>query len=162
SARQKEIAVRLSLGASRGRLMLQLLTEGTLLAIIGGLAGLLLAYWAQSALWSFRPPFLQADAIDLQPDLRVLLFTIGVSLVTGVLFGLAPAIQASRPDLVVELKEKSSAPTGSNKLFSLRNLLVTAQVALSLIALVGAGLFLRSLQNAQRINPGFDTDHLAT
>jgi predicted permease len=162
AVRQKEIAVRLSLGASRGRLMLQLLTEGTLLAIIGGVAGLLISYWAQSLLWSFRPPFLQADAIDLQPDWRVLMFTIVVSLVTGVLFGLAPAIQASRPDLVVELKEKTSAPTGSTRLFSLRNLLVASQVALSLVALVGAGLFLRSLQNAQRINPGFDAEHLAT
>jgi putative ABC transport system permease protein len=162
AVRQKEIAVRLSLGASRGRLVLQLLTEGTLLALVGGVAGLLLAYWAQSFLWSFRPPFLQADAIDLQPDARVLLFTLLVSLVTGVLFGLAPAIQASRPDLVVELKEKTSAPTGSTRVFSLRNLLVTAQIALSLVALVGAGLFLRSLQNAQRINPGFDAAHLAT
>jgi predicted permease len=162
AARQKEIAVRLSLGAGRSRLVLQLLTEGTLLAIIGGAAGLLFAYWAQSVLWSFRPPFLQADAIDLHPDTRVLLFTIVVSLATGVLFGLAPAIQASRPDLVVELKEKTSAPTGSNRMFSLRNVLVTAQVALSLVALIGAGLFLRSLQNAQRVNPGFDTEHLAT
>jgi putative ABC transport system permease protein len=162
AVRQKEIAVRLSLGASRGRLMLQLLTEGTLLALVGGAAGLLLAYWAQSVLWSFRPPFLQADAIDLHPDARVLLFTILVSLATGVLFGLAPAIQASRPDLVVELKEKTSAPTGSNRPFSLRNLLVASQVALSLVALVGAGLFLRSLQNAQRINPGFDAEHLAS
>src|SRR5262245_4136163 len=162
ASRQKEIAVRLSLGAGRGRLILQLLTEGTLLALLGGAAGLLLAYWAQSVLWSFRPPFLQADAIDLHPDLRVLLFTLAVSVVTGVLFGLAPAIQASRPDLVVELKEKTSAPTGSNRAFSLRNLLVASQVALSLVALVGAGLFLRSLQNAQRINPGFDAEHLAT
>jgi predicted permease len=161
AVRQKEIAVRLSLGASRGRLIMQLLTEGTLLALIGGAAGLLLAYWAQGLLWSFRPPFLQADAVDLHPDLRVLLFTIGVSIVTGVVFGLAPAVQASRPDLVVELKEKTGAPSGSNRMFSLRNMLVAAQIALSLIALIGAGLFLRSLQNAQRINPGFDAEHLA-
>jgi predicted permease len=161
AVRQKEIAVRLSLGASRGQLIRQLLTEGTLLALIGGAAGLLLAFWAQSLLWSFRPPFLAVDAIDLQPDPRVLLFTLAVSMATGVLFGLAPAIQASRPDLVSELKEKTAAPTGSNRLFSLRNLLVSSQVALSLVALVGAGLFLRSLQNAQRISPGFDTEHLA-
>jgi putative ABC transport system permease protein len=162
ASRQKEIAVRLSLGASRGRLMLQLLTEGTLLAVIGGVAGLVLANWAQGVLWSFRPPFLQPDAVDLQPDMHVLLFTLGISIVTGMVFGLAPAIQASRPDLVVELKEKSSAPTGSTRIFSLRNVLVSAQIALSLVALIGAGLFLRSLQNAQRINPGFDADHLAT
>jgi predicted permease len=161
AARQKEIAVRLSLGAGRGRLIRQLLTEGTLLALIGGAAGLLLAFWAQGVLWSFRPPFLAADAIDLQPDMRVLLFTLAVSVATGVLFGLAPAIQASRPDLVVELKEKTSAPTGSNRLFSLRNVLVSAQIALSLVALVGAGLFLRSLQHAQQISPGFDSEHLA-
>jgi predicted permease len=161
AARQKEIAVRLSLGAGRGRLIRQLLTEGTLLALVGGAAGLLLAFWAQGLLWSFRPPFLAADAIDLHPDMRVLLFTLGVSIATGVVFGLAPAIQASRPDLVVELKEKTSAPTGANRLFSLRNVLVSAQVALSLVALVGAGLFLRSLQHAQQISPGFDADHLA-
>jgi predicted permease len=162
ATRQKEIAVRLSLGASRGRLVAQLLSEGTLLAIIGGAAGLLLAYWAQGLLWSFRPPFLQPDAIDLRTDTRVLLFTLVVSLATGVLFGLAPAIQSSRPDLAVELKEKTSAPTGSGRVFSLRNLLVAAQVALSLVALVGAGLFLRSLRNAQAINPGFDAERLAT
>jgi putative ABC transport system permease protein len=161
AARQKEIAVRLSLGAGRGRLIMQLLTEGTLLAFIGGAAGLLLAYWAQGLLWSFRPPFLAADSIDLQPDMRVLLFTLVVSVATGIIFGLAPAIQASRPDLVVELKEKTSAPAGTTRLFSLRNLLVSAQVALSLVALIGAGLFLRSLQNAQQISPGFDAPHLS-
>jgi macrolide transport system ATP-binding/permease protein len=161
ASRQKEIAVRLSLGASRSRLILQLLTEGTLLALAGGLAGLVLAYWAQSLLWSLRPPFLLPDAVDLHPDARVLMFTLGVSIVTGILFGLAPAVQASRPDLVVELKERTGPAAGSNRLFSLRNVLVAAQIALSLVALVGAGLFLRSLQNAQRISPGFDTDHLA-
>ncbi len=161
AARQREIAVRLSLGASRGRLVRQLLTESTLLALVGGAAGLLLAYWAQGLLWSFRPPFLQADALDLHPDTRVLLFAIGVSLATGIIFGLAPAVQASRPDLVTELKDRTSVPTGSSRLFSLRNVLVASQLALSLVALVGAGLFLRSLQNAQQINPGFDIDHLA-
>jgi predicted permease len=162
SARQKEIAVRLSLGATRGQLIRQLLTEGTLLAITGGLTGLLLAYWAQGLLWSYRPPFLTADSLDIHPDGRVLLFTIVVSIATGVLFGLAPALQASRPDLVVELKEKTSAPAGSRNPFALRHILVAGQIALSLIALVGAGLFLRSLQNAQKISPGFDVDHLAT
>ena len=162
AVRQKEIAVRLALGATRPQLIRQLLTEGTLLAVVGGAAGLLIAYWAQAWLWSYRPPFLQADAIDVRPDGRVLLFTIGVSIATGVLFGLAPALQASRPDLAVELKEKTGAPTGSNRPFALRNVLVASQIALSLIALVGAGLFLRSLQNAQRIQPGFDVEHLAT
>jgi predicted permease len=162
SARQKEIAVRLSLGATRGQLVRQLLTEGTLLAILGGAAGLLLAYWAQGVLWSYRPPFLAPDSIDIHPDMRVLAFTIAVSIATGVLFGLAPALQASRPDLVVELKEKTSAPAGSRSPFAIRNVLVAGQIALSLIALVGAGLFLRSLQNAQRISPGFDVEHLAT
>jgi macrolide transport system ATP-binding/permease protein len=161
SARQREIALRLSLGASRLQLIRQLLTEGTMLAVMGGVAGLLLAYWAQGALWSFRPPFLQADAIDIQPDLRVLLFTLGVALATGLLFGLAPAVQASRPNLVTELKENPSAPASSRRLFSLRNMLVATQIALSLVALIGAGLFLRSLQNAQRIRPGFDMDRLA-
>ena len=134
SSRQREIALRLSLGASRGQLIRQLLTEGAMLAMLGGVAGLLLAYWAQSALWSFRPPFLQPDAIDINPDMRVLLFTLGIALVTGLLFGLAPALQASRPNLVTELKENPSAPAGSRRLFSLRNILVASQVALSLVA----------------------------
>ena len=161
AVRQKEIAVRLSLGATRPQLVRQLLTEGTLLALLGGGAGLLLAYWAQGVLWSFRPPFLNVDAIDTHPDGRVLVFTIAVAFATGILFGLAPALQASRPDLAVELKEKTSAPTAGRGPFSLRNVLVAGQIALSLVALIGAGLFLRSLQNAQGISPGFDVDHLA-
>jgi predicted permease len=161
AVRQKEIAVRLSLGASRSRLIRQLLTESLLLAVTGGALGLLFAYWAEDVLWSFRPPFLQDGAIDLALDLRVLSFTAGIAVLTGVLFGLAPAVQSSRPDLANGLKERTSVPTGTSSLWSVRNVLVCVQMALSLVALVGAGLFLRSLQNAQRIEPGFDAEQLA-
>ena len=93
-------------------------------------------------------------------DLRVLLFTLALSLLTGMLFGLAPALQTSRTDLVTELKERTSQFIGAPHAGSLRNLLVVGQVALSLVALIGAGLFVRSLQNAQQINPGFETEHM--
>jgi macrolide transport system ATP-binding/permease protein len=155
SARRQEIAIRLSVGASRGRLMRQLLTESLLLAGLGGMAGILVAYWARAALWAFRPPFMQANFIDLSFDTRVIVFSVAVSLATGVLFGLAPSLQASRPDLVTELKERTTLSSGS-RWFNIRHLLVAGQVALSLVALVSAGLFLRSLANAQRIDPGFD------
>ncbi len=161
AARQREIAVRLSLGAGRMRLIRQLLTESTILALVGGLAGMLLAYWAQDVLWAFRPQFVQADALDLRPDTRVLLFTMGIAVFTGLLFGLAPALQASRANLVNELKDRTSPAMSGSSILGLRSLLVIAQVALSLVALIGAGLFLRSLQNAQHINPGFETEKLA-
>jgi len=159
ASRRQEIAVRLSLGASRGRLMRQLLTESLLLSAIGGAGGFLVAVWARSTLWAFRPPFLLANALDLGFDARVIAFTVAVSLLTGLLFGLAPALQSSRPDLVVELKERTSVPSGSHW-YSLRNLLVVGQVGLSVVALVSAGLFLRSLLYAQRIDPGFDGSRL--
>lgn len=155
-ARQKEIAIRLSLGAGRIRLFRQLLTESLVLALLSGGLGLLLAFWGRHLLWSARPPFVPADALDLSFDARVLTFTAVVSLVTGILFGLVPALQASRPDLVVQLKDRTSLPTGANRWMSARNLFVALQVALSLIALVAGGLFLKSLANAQRIDPGFD------
>jgi predicted permease len=161
SGRQREVAVRLSLGASRGRLVRQLLTEGLLLAVLAGTLGLLIAYWAQSALWAARPPALPADAVDLTPGLRVLVFTGLVSLLTAIVFGLAPALSASRPDLVSELKQRAGGSAGSNRPWSLRNVLVAGQVALSLVALVGAGLFAKSLGHAQRIAPGFDHERLA-
>jgi predicted permease len=161
SVRQREVAVRLSLGASRGRLVRQLLTEGLLLAILAGALGLLIAYWAQGLLWSQRPPNLPVDAVDLTPNLRVVVFTGLVSLATALLFGLAPAFSASRPDLVSELKQRGGPGVGGNRPFSLRNLLVAGQVALSLIALVGAGLFVKSLGNAQKIDPGFDHEKVA-
>jgi predicted permease len=158
-ARRQEIAVRLSIGASRLRLVRQLLTESVLLALIGGLGGLLVAYWARALLWAYRPPFLQANAIDLGFDYRILTFAALVSLATGILFGLAPAIQASRPDMVTELKERTTLP-GGTRWYNVRHLLVAGQVALSLVALISAGLFLRSLGNAQRIDLGFQSDGL--
>ena len=159
TARRQEIAVRLSLGAGRGRLMRQLLTESLLLSILGGLGGVAVAFWARALLWAYRPPFLQPGAIDLSFDGRVIAFTVIMSLVTGILFGLAPALQSSRPDLVLELKERTSVPSGSHW-YSARNLLVVGQVSLSFVALVSAGLFLRSLANAQQIDPGFDGDRM--
>ena len=161
SARQREVAVRLSLGASRGRLVRQLLTEGLLLALVACVLGLVIAYWAQGVLWSQRPPGLAVDAVDLTPNLRVLGFTLAVSLVTAIAFGLAPALRASRPDIVGELKQRGGPAVGGNRPLNLRSLLVAGQVALALVALVGAGLFVKSLGNAQRIDPGFDHEKLA-
>ena len=160
-ARQREVAVRISLGASRSRLVRQMLTESMLLATLAGAAGIGVAYWSRQMLWSQRPANLGADALNLAFDARTLLFTLGVSLLTGVLFGLIPALQISRPNLAVSLKDRTAQPSSGRGWFSLRNALVMAQVALSLIALVGAGLFMRSMQSAQSVDPGFDTEKLA-
>ncbi len=156
AGRQREVVVRISLGASRGRLIRQLLTESLLLAGFSGALGLLFAFWGQELLWSIRPAFLQDDPMRLNFDGGVLLFTSVVTLLTGVLFGLAPALQISRPNLAAALKDRSAQPRGNRGWWSLRNALVAAQVALSLVALVGAGLFLRSLQAAQIVDPGFE------
>ena len=161
TVRQREVAVRLSLGASRGRLVRQLLTEGVLLALVAGTLGMAIAWWAQRVLWSQRPPGLAADAVDLTPDLRVLGFTLAVSLLTAVLFGLLPAWRSSRPDIASELKQRGDAGSSGSRPWALRNLLVSGQVALSLVVLIGAGLFVKSLANAQKIDPGFDYQKLA-
>jgi len=160
AGRRREIAIRISLGASRSRLIRQLLTESLLLGLLAGAVGLLIARLSQNLLWSLRPPFLNADALDLRMSRPVLAFAILVSLLTSVLFGLVPAIQLSRPQLAEHLKDRTNRPGGYGRLLAPRNVLVMAQVALSLITLVGAGLFLRSLQNAQRTDVGFDTTHL--
>ena len=157
SARRKEIAIRLAMGASRGRLVRQLLTESVLLSLAGGSLGLLLALWTSDVLKSTSPAGgMFSFTLDSRLDVRVLTFTFLLSLATGVIFGLAPALQASRPDLLPALKDEVSSAAPGLRRFSLRNLLVVAQVALSLVLLIGAGLFLRSLQNAQAIDPGFD------
>jgi predicted permease len=160
TARRKEIVLRMALGAGRARLIRQLMTESLMLALAGCGAGLLLARAGRDLLWAFRPPGMNAGHINLSFDPRVLGYTLLLSLLTGVLFGLAPALQASRAELVTELNEKGSRAAGGRRWFSLRNLLVVGQVAFSLVALIGAGLFLRSLNNARRINPGFETEKL--
>ncbi len=157
AARRKEIAIRLSLGAGRGRLIRQLLTESVLLALLGGGAGLMLATWGTDLLMAFKPPAPIPLEINLHADWRVFGFMFGLSLLTGIVFGLAPAFSASRPDVVVALKDDSGTGSGRGRL---RGALVVVQVALSLLLLICAGLFLRSLRNASSIDPGFDADNL--
>ncbi|MEK6281434.1 MAG: ABC transporter permease [Acidobacteriota bacterium] len=158
SSRRREIAIRLALGASRGRLIRQLLTESILLALFGGAAGLCVGLWTADLIPGFFPPG-EASGMDLSLDWRVLGFTTVITLVTGVLFGLAPALRASRPDLVSSLKDEKGH-TRRVMRFGLRNILVTAQIAMSVLLLIGAGLFLRSLQSAVKFDPGFETQHL--
>jgi predicted permease len=160
AGRNREIAVRVAMGASRVRLVRQLLTESVLLALIGGAGGLVLAAWGRDLLWSIRPPVFNHAAFRLDLDARVLLFTLAASVLTGVLFGLAPALRASRPDLAADLRDRGSASGGLHKLWTPRSILVMIQVALSMVALTGAGLFVRSLGNAARIDTGFDAMHL--
>ncbi len=161
AARRKEIGIRIALGASRKRLVQQLLTESVLLALVGGAAGLLASLWAIDLLVSYAPTTAPVPlALDFAPDLRVLAFAFGLSILTGVLFGLAPALQATQSNVLPALKDESLAAGRAPRRFGLRNLLVAAQVASSLVLLIGAGLFLRSLQNAQSIDPGFRTDNV--
>src|SRR6202011_2968251 len=117
ATREKEISIRSAMGAGRARLVRQLLTESVLLALVGGAAGLLVAYWGRSALWSFRPPFLGNASIDLSFEPRVLLFTAGISVLTGLLFGLAPAIRVSRSNLndVLKAGGRTGAPTAGSR-----------------------------------------------
>ncbi|MBV9145928.1 MAG: ABC transporter permease [Acidobacteria bacterium] len=156
--RQREIAVRLALGASRSKLMRQLLIESLMLALIAGVLGILCAYGGRQALAALLPQGLPQN-LDFSLDGRVLLYAFGLSLIATVLFGLAPSLQASRADRMAALKDRTAAPTGSARWYGVRGLLVSVQVALSLVALVGAGLFIHSLRNAQQIDPGFEVQH---
>jgi macrolide transport system ATP-binding/permease protein len=157
--RQKEIAVRLAIGAGRMRLMRQLLTESLLLSTLGGAAGLALAASISGVIVGFTPPNNNAFSsltLDNQLDLRVLAFTLAISVLTGILFGLAPALVASRPDLVSALRDEATVFGKKLRHLNLRNLLVVGQVAVSVIVLVGAGLCVRSLRNLSAIDTGFD------
>jgi macrolide transport system ATP-binding/permease protein len=165
ATRQKEMALRLALGAGRARIVRQLLTESVLLSCAGGGLGVLVALWgvgAISKLLSNSPggPFL----FTIAPDWRVLAFTLAVTVVTGMLFGLAPALRGSRVDLTPSLKESASsfpgAPAHAGRRFRLGDALVVAQVALSMVVLVGAGLLVRTLSNLHNLNPGFDPQNI--
>lgn len=156
--RQREIAVRLAMGAGRVRLIRQLLTESLLLALLAAALGILLGYWGKTALVSLLPPFF-ARNLNFKLDGRVLLYTVLLAFIATLLFGLVPALQASKIDRMAALKDRTSAPTGSARWYGLRGILVMVQVALSLVALAGAGLFIHSLRNAQQIDPGFEVQH---
>lgn len=160
SGRQREIALRLALGAERKRLIRQFLTESTLLAALGGGAGLLVALWSQKLLWALRPPFFPQDFV-ITLDGRVLGFGMAIALLTGILFGLAPAWGATKPELTSTLKEETGGAAARAPLVSFRNFLVAGQIALSVIALIVAGLFIRSLVNARQTNVGWNTRNLA-
>ena len=160
--RQREIAVRLSLGASRGRLVRQLLVESLTLSFAGGLVGLGLAFLLTRALLSLVPSGEQPLLITPRPDERILAFTVGLTFLTGIVFGLLPALRASRPDPWTTLKDTMGSIAGTGGSLFLRKGLVTAQVALSFLLLFGAGLFVRSLQNLKTTDTGVAMDNLLT
>jgi predicted permease len=161
SARRREIAVRLAMGATRGRLARQLLTESVLLSLAGGAAGFALSFVGVRALLAFLPGGALFSVVRLQvsPDLRMLGFTLLVSVLTGLVFGLAPVAQSARTDFTPALKQDAVASSGRPR-FTLRKSLVIAQVGLSLLLLIGAGLFVRSLRNLKDLDAGFRPDHV--
>jgi len=160
--RQKELAVRLSLGAGRGRLMAQMLVESLVLAALGAAAGLGVAVLLTRALLSLVPAGSAPLLLDAAPDTRILLFTLVLTVVTALVFGLVPAVRASRPDPWTTLKDTIGSVTGGRGSLFLRKGLVIAQVALSFVLLFGAGLFVRSLQNLKGTDTGVALDNLIT
>jgi predicted permease len=163
AARQKEMAVRLALGAARGRLVRQLLTESITLSLMGGTLGILLAYWGAHGLVDFAVN--HADSwfrFSADIDWRVLGFTLAATLLTGLLFGIAPALRSMRVDLTPALKDSAGGLGGRHGRFRLGNILVVAQVALTVVVMVGAGLVVHTLQNLRSLDPGFATNNLLT
>lgn len=161
AARQKEMAVRTAIGADRGRIVRQLLTESVLLAAIGGFAGLLLAWWGTGALVSLSPSEL-TDLQQVQISVPVLVFTLVVSLLTGVIFGMVPAFEATRFNLHESLKEGSQNIGGGTRSHRVRGAFVILEIALALVLMLGAGLLLRSLGRLQSVDPGFNPKNLLT
>ncbi|HEX8748973.1 MAG TPA: ABC transporter permease [Pyrinomonadaceae bacterium] len=161
AARHREIAIRIALGANRMRVVRQLLTESILLSVLGGALGLLLAWWGIEILLAFSPrDLVTLDKISI--NMTVLVFTTAVSFLTGVVFGIAPAIEATRLNTSEMLKEGSKSIGGSPRARRLSSAFVVAQIALSLVLLVGAGLMVRSLMRLQSVNPGFDPENVLT
>ncbi len=159
AGRQREIAVRLALGASRWQIMRQLLVESMLLSLTGGVLGVAVAYGGARGLLGFLPQGSTPLGLSATPDARVLLFNFGVALITGLAFGLIPALQATNPAVAPTLKEQAGSVAGTSQ-GRLRKSLVVAQVTLSLLLLIGAGLFLRSLRNLRDVGPRFPASHL--
>ncbi len=153
AGRQKEIAVRLAIGAGRARLVYQLLMETLVVSLLGGITGLLFAWWGVRVMIGLLPKQRIPTELNLTPDPRVLGFAFAASLLTGLVCGLVPALQSTRPDLVTALKNETASARRIR--FDLRRILVVAQVAISLLLLIGAGLFVRSLSNLQNLDPGF-------
>ena len=161
SGRQKEIAIRLAMGAGQGRVIRQLLTESMVLAILAGVTGILLASWTISLIHGIDMPFFDTFPIDFSFDRNVLLFTLGVTVVTGLIFGLVPAVQILRTNVVSTLKDQGSSVSQTSGKSRMQGMLVISQLAMSLFLLVMAGMFVRSLQNAEHLDVGFDPSHNA-
>jgi predicted permease len=161
SSRSKDVGIRLALGASRGRVIWQLLIETGLLGLLGGAAGLLIALWFADVFSSLRTPLPIGINMDLRIDARVFAYAVLLSVLTGILVGLAPALKTSRRNLVSSIKDEAPSLEVGRRRFAMRNLLVVVQVAISLTLLVGAGLFIRTLAEGREIDIGFDTDKMA-
>lgn len=161
ATRQREIAIRQALGARRSRLLRQVLTESMILSLLGGAVGLLIAYWSNKLLSAVKPPMPPpwSYSFDVRLDGRVLIFTFALSVVTGMIFGMAPALRASKADLTLTLKDEPAQFRQRYRSFSAHNLIVIAQVAVSLVLLISAAIFTRSLQKMQTVDPGFKTDN---
>jgi putative ABC transport system permease protein len=161
ASRQREISIRLAVGASRLRLIRQLLTESIVLALLGGGLGLILAVWGIKVLAAVSPnnaPRLN----EVNLDARIVIFTLIVSLITAVLFGLVPALQTTKPDIAVTLKEGERAPSGGRRRHRIRNLIIISEVALTLVLLIGAGLLIRSFVRLLNVDAGFNAGNLLT
>jgi len=161
ATRAKEIGIRLAIGASRGRIVRQLLTESVLLALLGGVLGWALAYLGADMIHAAFPPVPYPVSFDFAPDGYVLKWMLVISLLTGVIFGLAPALLVSRPNLVAVIKGGAGQPS-SRRRWSLRGALVVAQVMISIVVLICAGLFIRSLGQARQTDPGFQAENMVT